>query len=136
VHIKQHSVTATIQRRRDNASTGLQGETAKLEFLQEIRLIKQTAVPEWLILGGDFNLICRSNDKSNGRVNRRLLNSFQWILDELELKELHLHGRRFTWTSASSNPAMTKIDHVFSTREWELKQPHCHLHALGSPNTA
>jgi exonuclease III len=137
VQIKQHSVTATIRKRRDNTSWtitvvyGPEGETAKLEFLQEIRLIKQTADPEWLILG-DFNLICKINDKSNGRVNLRLLSSFQWILDEPELKELHLHGRRFTWTSASCNPTMTKIDHVFSSREWELKQPHCHLQALRS----
>jgi exonuclease III len=137
VDIKQHSVTATIETRLDKTTWtitvvyGPQGDTEKLNFLQEIRHTKQTADTQWLILG-DFNLIYRTSDKNNGRINRRLMSSFRWILDELELKELHLHGRRFTWSSMTSNPTLTKIDHVFSTREWELKHPHCHLQALGS----
>jgi endonuclease/exonuclease/phosphatase family metal-dependent hydrolase len=110
---------------------GPQGDTDKLKFLQEIKQIKQAADNKWLLLG-DFNLIYRASDKNNGRVNRRLMSSFRWILDEFELKELYLHGRRFTWTSATDNPTLNKIDHVFCTREWELKHPHCHLQALGS----
>jgi hypothetical protein len=62
----------------------------------------------------------------------RLTNEFGWVLNDLELKEVYLHGRRFTWTSATTDPTMTKIDHVFCMREWEMKQPHCHLQALGS----
>jgi hypothetical protein len=137
IDFKQHSIKATIARRSDMTSWTItvvyrpQGDTAKLEFLQEIKQIKQRADSKCLILG-DFNLICRASDKNNGRINRRLMSSFSHILDELELKELHLHSRRFTWTSATSNPTQTKIDHVFSTRDWELKHPHCHLQALGS----
>jgi hypothetical protein len=108
-----------------------QGDATKLEFLQEIKQINLRAYSKWLILG-DFNLICRASDKNTGWVNRRLMSSFSHILDELELKELHLQGQRFTWTSATSNPTQTKIDHVFSTREWELQHPHYHLQVLGS----
>lgn len=86
---------------------------------------------KWVILG-DFNLICRASDKNNDRVNLRLINSFRWVLDELELKELHLHGRRFTWTSETHNPTQTKIDHVFCARNWELEHPDYYLQAIGT----
>jgi hypothetical protein len=62
---------------------------------------------------GDFNLVYKAGDKSNGRVNRRLTNEFRWFLNDLELKELYLHGCCFTWASATTDPTMTKIDHVF-----------------------
>jgi hypothetical protein len=60
------------------------------------------------------------------------MNNFRTILDDLEVKEMHLHGRRYTWTSGTANPTMTKIDHVFMIREWELMHPNCHLQALGT----
>lgn len=60
------------------------------------------------------------------------MNSFRWVLDELELKELHLHGRHFTWTSETSNPTQTKIDHVFYTRESEMDHPDWYLQAIGT----
>jgi exonuclease III len=135
--IRTYSVTVVIQRRIDNECWtvtvvyGPQGDTEKLNFLQEIKQTKPTSHNEWMILG-DFNLVFKASDKSNGRVNRRLTNEFRWVLNELELKELHLHGRRFTWTSTTTDPTLTKIDHVFCTREWEMKQPHCDLQALGS----
>jgi hypothetical protein len=57
---------------------------------------------------------------------------FRKVLDELELKKLHLHGRKFTWSSGTTVPTQTKIDHIFLTKEWELFYPHCHLQALAS----
>jgi hypothetical protein len=81
---------------------------------------------------GDFNLIYRACDKSNTRINRRLLQTCTSVLDELEVKEFHLHGRRFTWSRGTANPTQTKIDHVFSSREWELSHGDSHLQALGS----
>jgi hypothetical protein len=52
---------------------------------------------EWLLCG-DFNLIYKAEEKSNSRLNRRLMGKFISILKELELKELPLNGRNFTWT--------------------------------------
>jgi hypothetical protein len=60
------------------------------------------------------------------------MSSFRWMLDELELKELHLHDTCFTWMSVTDKPTQTKIDHVFCTREQEFHHPHYHLQALGS----
>jgi hypothetical protein len=57
-------------------------------------------------------------------VNRRLINSFRALLDDIEVKELHLDGQRFMWSCGTQNPTHTKIDHVFTTKEWEILHPH------------
>jgi hypothetical protein len=137
VDIREFSVTATITNLVDNSVwtvTGVYGpqeEAAKQQFLQEMRQIKPTAAPRWILLG-DFNLIYRACDKSNSRVNRRLISAFRAVLEDLEIKELQLHGRRFTWSSGTANPTLSKIDHVFVSKEWELYNPHCYLQALSS----
>ena len=41
-----------------------------------------------------FNLICRSCDKNNDRINGSMMNRFKSALDKMELKEIHLHGRK------------------------------------------
>jgi hypothetical protein len=84
----------------------------------------------WLLVG-DFNLIYRANDKSSGPINRRLLTSFKSLLVDLEVKEIHLHGRCYTWSSGTANPTQTKIDHVFATRDWEMLYPDYHLQTGG-----
>jgi exonuclease III len=41
----------------------------KLVFLQELKDIKPTMHQRWIVMG-DFNLICQTQDKSHGRVNK------------------------------------------------------------------
>jgi endonuclease/exonuclease/phosphatase family metal-dependent hydrolase len=110
---------------------GPQLEGEKLQFMQELRDIRPMTYKRWVLLG-DFNLIYKICDKSNGNVNRRLLNQFRQVLEELEVKELHLNGHRFTWTSKTRTSTQTKIDHVFVTKEWEMLYSNCHLQAGGS----
>lgn len=137
VTTRQYYVSATITSRADNSTWSLTGvygpqeDPAKLQFIAELRSIKQQMLPGWVIMG-DFNLIYRSCDKSNERINRSLMNRFKSALDNLELKEIHLHGRKFTWSSETDNPTFTKIDHVFCTRDWELAHQHCYMQALSS----
>jgi hypothetical protein len=102
-----------------------------MQFLQELRDVRPTTHERWVLLG-DFNLIYRMSDKSNDNVNRRLLNHFRQVLEVLEMKDLHLHGCRFTWTSRTHAPTQTKIDHVFVMKEWELLYTNCHLQAGGT----
>jgi hypothetical protein len=69
----------------------------KIAFMDEIKALRQRVSGEWLI-SGNFNLIYRMENKSNSRVNRRLIGKFKSLLDELELRELPLQGHKFTWT--------------------------------------
>jgi hypothetical protein len=92
-------------------------------FLKELRELKDLAKPAWLILG-DFNLIYMDQDKSNGRLNRRMMSHFRRTLNHLEVKEIHLRGRWFTWSNEQSAPTMSHIDRAFSSIAWEDLHPY------------
>jgi exonuclease III len=77
---------------------GPQGDTAKLQFLQELKNIPSPEHNRRLILG-DFNLIYQEQDKNNSNLNRRLMGAFRATIDHLQLKEIKLNGRRFTWSN-------------------------------------
>lgn len=47
----------------------------------------------------------------------------------LELKELQLRGRKYTW---SNDVTQTRIDRAFRTIEWDLMLPNCALQAASS----
>jgi exonuclease III len=68
-------------------------------------------------------------------LNRRPMGKFKSAIDELKLRELPLHGRKFTWTSeqsAQSEATMTRIDKIFCSISWEEIFPTAHLHAWPS----
>jgi endonuclease/exonuclease/phosphatase family metal-dependent hydrolase len=135
--VRTYSIMAIVTSATDSVGwtlTGMYGpqdDAGKQQLMQELQSIKTTAQLRWVLLG-DFNLICHASDKNNPRVNRCLMNQFRSVLEDLELKELHLHGHRFTWSNGMANPTLTKIDHVFITKEWELAFPNCYLQALST----
>jgi hypothetical protein len=87
-------------------------------FLREIKRAKRSAKPQWLLLR-DFNMIYREQGKRNGRLNRRLMSRFRRVLNFIEVKEIELLGRNFTWSNNISNPTLTRIDRMFYTPAWE-----------------
>ena len=66
----------------------------------------------WTVLG-DFNLITSEEDKNNGNLNRAMMGRFRRLINDLELKELSLHGRKFTWSNQQDSPTLVKLDIVF-----------------------
>jgi len=99
-----------------------------LQFLQELRSIRNCIPEKWLVIG-DFNLILQAQDKSNTNLNRRMMGAFRSVLDELEMREISLQERRFTW---SNDTTQTRIDRAFCTTEWDLMMQSCSLQALSS----
>ncbi|KAJ1262463.1 hypothetical protein BS78_09G109600 [Paspalum vaginatum] len=61
---------------------GPQTDNQKMNFLQELRNIRQECHGPWAI-GGDFNLIYMAVDKNNANVNRAMMGRFQKILGGL-----------------------------------------------------
>jgi hypothetical protein len=53
-------------------------------------------------------------------------------LSNLELKEVYLNGRRFTWSNERAQPTLEKLDRVFSTVDWEELFPDAFLSAMSS----
>ena len=98
-----------------------------------MRGIRSLITGPWMIVN-DFNLILQAQDKNNDLLNRRLMNKFRRVVDDLDLQEVHLNGRAFTWTSAKERPTLGRIDSIFVSIDWEHLFPDCFLRAL--PSTA
>jgi hypothetical protein len=77
-------------------------------------------------------MIYRAQDKNNGRLDRRSMRRFRAFLDAAELKELHLVGRRFTWSSERDNPTLERLDRVFVSTDWLIAHPDHVLRALST----
>jgi endonuclease/exonuclease/phosphatase family metal-dependent hydrolase len=103
----------------------------KLDFLAELNVLRQVRTGPRL-LNGDFNMIYRTCNKSNNRLNRRLMGQFRRFLEEAAMKEIHLQGHLFTWSNERAHPTLMKIDRVFISNEWEDLFPCNDLHALSS----
>lgn len=107
---------------------GSQEDKAKIALLDELGQIRSFTSELWLVIG-DFNMILQAADKSNDNLNRRLMGVFSRAVNDLELKEIHLQGRKYTWTN---NDTHTRIDMAFCTGHWEQMLPDCLLQASTS----
>jgi hypothetical protein len=65
-----------------------------VNFLELVREVGTCATP--LVIGGDFNLIRRMEDKSNDNVNWPRVRRFNDAIAALSLRELNRVGARFT----------------------------------------
>jgi hypothetical protein len=56
-----------------------------------------------VLVGGDFNIIRSPNEKNNERYDNHWPFLFNAIINSLDLRELQLSGRQFTWAKQSAN---------------------------------
>jgi hypothetical protein len=92
----------------------------KADFLAElVRLCENEPLP--LLVGGDFNILWRKEDKNNDNFNPHWPFIFNAIIDSLDLRELA--NRRQTLT-------FEKLDQILVSVEWEQKFPLASIHAL------
>jgi endonuclease/exonuclease/phosphatase (EEP) superfamily protein YafD len=131
-HTTDHTVSADVVMRADNVTwtvTGVYENDEKELFLDELKNLKARGKDEWLVMG-DFNLIYKAEDKSNTRLNRRLMTLFKETLDFSQLMEIDLRSRAYTWSNEQNDPTFTRIDRVFGSPEWHLLFPSIDLQAL------
>jgi exonuclease III len=109
----------------------------KPDFLAElVRICEDEPLP--LIVGGDFNIIRRKEDKNKNNFNERWPFIFNAIIESLDLREIALSGRQFTWANRRESPTYEKLDRILSSIEWEQKFPLVTVRALtrsGSDHT-
>ena len=80
----------------------------------------------------------RQGDKSNDNFNSQWPFVFNAIIEGLDLREIELSGRQFTWANRKSNPTFEKLDRVLASISWEQKFPLVNVRALereGSDHT-
>uniref|UniRef100_A0A453NB92 Reverse transcriptase domain-containing protein n=1 Tax=Aegilops tauschii subsp. strangulata TaxID=200361 RepID=A0A453NB92_AEGTS len=55
---------------------------------------------------------------------------FNMIIESLNLREIELTGRQFTWANSLPTPTYEKLDRVLASVEWEQKYPMVSVHAM------
>lgn len=90
---------------------GPQDNGEKALFLEELEAVRDICDGPWAVTG-DFNLILYKTDKNNGRINRASLRRFRQTVAALELQDVHLHGRCFTWSNERERPTLARLDRV------------------------
>jgi hypothetical protein len=83
-----------------------------------------------LCIRGDFNIIRNSNEKNNDRFQERWPFLFNAVIDSLDLREIDLSGRKFTWANSRRVPTYEKLDRVLVSTEWEQYFPLATVEAL------
>jgi hypothetical protein len=90
----------------------------KPKFLVElVRVCEAETLPK--LIGGDFNIMRRQEDKNNENFNTRWPFIFNAIIKNLDLREIELSGRKFTWANRRNTPTYDKLDRVLESVEWE-----------------
>jgi hypothetical protein len=82
------------------------------------------------LIGGNFNILRRKEDKNNDNFKPHRPFVFNAIIESLNLQEIALSGRQFTWDNRRENPTYEKLDRVLSIVNWEQKFPLVTVRAL------
>jgi exonuclease III len=129
-HIKLH-----IRNKADNftwslvAVYGPAQEEYKAAFLRELdNLAKDKPYP--ILIGGDFNLLRFRHEKSKGRFDDHWPFLFSAVIDSLDLREVTMIGRQFTWANSLPDPTYEKLDRVLMDANLESKFPMVSIRAL------
>ena len=101
----------------------------KSNFLSKVvRLCSKETLP--IVIGGDLNIIRRPDEKNNNNYNNRWLFLFNAVIDALNLREIEMSGRKFTWANHLQNQTFKKLDRILVCTDLEFKYPHTTVHAL------
>lgn len=89
----------------------------KRDFINWFKDINIQDGEDWILLG-DFNLIRKPEDrnKPGGDIQEMFL--FNSVISSLDLTEIPLHGRKFTWSNKQTSPLLEKLDWVFTSNSW------------------
>lgn len=93
----------------------------KPAFLADLVRICDDTLP--LVVGGDFNIIRRADEKKNDNFDGRWPFMFNTIIESLNLREINLSGRKFTRDNSLPNQTFEKLDRVLTSVDWEQKFP-------------
>jgi hypothetical protein len=131
----EYHIKLTIRNKADNfiwslvAVYGAAQDAFKADFLCElVNLAKDNRYP--MIIGGDFNLLRFQHEKSKGHFDSHWPFLFNVVIDSLDLREVDMVGRQFTWANSLPDPTYEKLDRVLMDTDWEAKYPLVSVRAL------
>ncbi|KAL4195209.1 hypothetical protein AMTRI_Chr05g72220 [Amborella trichopoda] len=134
-HLGDFSVTILLSRLSDGLAWkfsiiyGPCNSTCRPRFWSELDYIAALSHPTWC-LGGDFNITRWSHERNtSSRVSQSMLD-FSDFISKTNLLDIPLQGNRFTWSSPSSQPSLSKLGRFLLNPEWEEEFLGSHAMAL------
>lgn len=108
---------------------GSSRDEEKEEFIREVsNLANHISIP-W-IMSGDFNLVRWLVDRSGNMRGFGLMFEFNDLIRELQLIDVQLQNRDYTWSNKQPVPIFSKLDRCFLSSDWALMYPIITLTAL------
>ena len=104
-----------------SAVYGLNSPLLRNDFWVELLNIFCLSYPLWCV-GGDFNVIKRSSEKSEKLGGFSLTSSmkdFDGFIRDCELFDPSLRNTSFTWSNMQESPVCKRLDRFLYSNEWE-----------------
>lgn len=105
----------------------------KREFLNWFKNIEMPSDIDWLVVG-DFNLMRKPEDRNREGADLNEIFLFNEAINKLDMIELPLHGRQFTWTNKQFPPLLERLDWFFYLKLLDCKVPRYHCQNPGNGN--
>ena len=99
-------------------------DNQKQDFLDELEVLIRG------MIGSDFNLVRRIEEKSTGNVNLSLMDAFNNFVANTGLREIHRGGGQYIWTNKQINPVMVVLNRIFMNSTWEDHFPLVTAHSI------
>ena len=95
---------------------GLTQHNNKEAFLVEMaHTCSRESLP--YLIGGDFNIMRHPDNKSTNKFDTKWPNIFNSVIEILDLKEIVMSGRQYTWAGPGDEPTYEKLDRVLVSME-------------------
>jgi exonuclease III len=135
VHLGSFHVKLLLRNKSDNFEWvlvdvyGAAQEADKNIFLQElVQTCNVGNIP--IMVGGDFNIIRSPSEKNNSRYNDTCPFLFNAVINNLDLREIELTRRQYTWANNLQTPTYEKLDQILVSTYWEIRYPKVNVRAL------
>lgn len=74
-----------------------------------------------------------ASDKNNGQINSTLTATFNDTLQDLNVSEIEVSDRLYTWSNKQPNPILARLNRVFTNNALNLSFPMTNLSSLPRP---
>ncbi len=134
------SLTVVLKRRIDGtifSITNVYGPTCqslRASFFEELRFIGTWYSGVWVVLG-DFNVLLSSRDKNGPPSLPSGAVGFRTVVRDLDLIDLPLLNKAFTWSNGRRPPTLERLDRAFVSLDWHSLFPRSSLRALPRPRS-
>jgi hypothetical protein len=76
-----------------------------------------------ILIGRGFNMLRNPSEKNKDNYEHQWPFLFNSVIDGLNLQELEMSGRKFTWANSMPNPMYVKLDRILMSSEWQQNFP-------------